>query len=694
MKIKISAIVLITIIFFFGNNLFCQKLKTESAPGTAKYKISKDLFTAFNLMTMHRLSDLQLSPGGKNIIYVKTYPEITENSFSKFIYSSPIEGGIMKKITKSDAYDYNPRWSPGSKKIAFISTRGDNAQAYVMDFPNGEPEKVTDMPNGISNFAFSPDGKYYSFTSEVKLEKSLDEKYPKYPKANIRIYEDLPVRHWDEWTDKKYSHLFIQPVDGGEPKDLMPNEKYDTPLKPWGGAEEICWAPDGKEIAYTSKKADNFVESTNSDIYIVDIEKNKTKNITKDMPGFDKAPLYSPDGDYIAFTSQRRAGFEADKIRLMIYDRETGQITDLTKTLNQWVYEFTWAPDGNSLYFTAGDEGTIQIYNVTTDGKWEKITDGVYRHGGGLSVTPGGKEIIYGRQRFQRPVEFYKMNLESEEIKPVTQINEVEFAQLYPVNVEQKWIESTDGKKVHCWVLYPPNFNPSEKYPMITYCQGGPQSTITPRFHYRWNLYLMASHGYVVVAPNRRGLPGFGQEWNDAISLDWGGQPMEDILAATDEMKKEKYIDEEKLCAVGASAGGYAVFWLAGNHDGRFKAFVSHCGVFDFISMYGSTEELWFPNWEYGGPYWKEKNKEQYVKHSPHTYADKWDTPIMISTGEHDYRVPYTQSLEAFTVAQVKDIPSKLVYFPEETHFIAHPQEFIVWSKEFFEFLDKYTKGE
>ncbi|MFP4369906.1 MAG: S9 family peptidase, partial [Candidatus Kapaibacterium sp.] len=469
----------------------------------------------------------------------------------------------------------------------------------------------------------------------------------------------------------------------------------DVPLKPFGGVKEIAWAPDSKQIAYTSKKVQDPEMSTNSDIYLVNLENGKPTgrhiNITQGMEGFDKQPQYSPDGKYIAFHSQERAGFESDRIRLMLHDRKTFDNFDLTSTFDNWVSEKIWAPDSKTIYFTAGTKGTVQIFKMSVpDGKWDVVTDGWYNYGQGMDITPDGTELIFGRQSMVHALDIWKMKLADGVISRLTDINQQIYKDLKLPEIKEKWITSTDGAKVHCWVIYPPDFHESNEYPMITYCQGGPQAMIGQRFHFRWNWYLMASKGYVVLCPNRRGVPGFGQEWNDAISMDWGGLPMDDIMAATDAMTIEKYIDRERVAAIGASAGGYAAFWLAGNHEGRYAAFLAHCGVFNLESMYGSTEELWFPNWEYGGPYWEDR--KNYEQNSPHRFARNWDTPIVISTGERDYRVPYTQSLEAFTVAQVKGIDSKLLVYPEETHFIASPQEYIIWDNEVFDFLDKYCK--
>ncbi len=653
----------------------------------------KQNFTPEMLNSLARVSDMQLSPDGKWVIYKVSTPSIKENKFNSEIKAVSIDGKETKVLSGDDAKDRNMRWTPDGKRIAFISGRDETAQIYIMDFPDGKPKKITDMENGVGNLAWTPDGKSVSFTSDVQIYETILEQYPGLPEADVRMYEDLPVRNWDEWNDEKFSHLFIQKIDGGKPLDVMSGEACDTPLKPFGGGSQIAWPPDSKEIAYTAKKVPDYELSTNSDIYIYDIKSGKTRNITAGIEGFDKSPLYSPDGKWIAFTSMERAGFEADKVRLMLYDRESGNISELSNKLDQWISGFIWAPDSKSLYFSSGARGTYQIYNMQiADGSYHQVTTGTYNYDSGLAITPDGKTLVFGRRHMTRPPELYAMNFQSKKITQLTHENDEAYKKIKLVDIKERWVESTDGKKVHCWVLYPPDFDPSKKYPMITYCQGGPQSMISHYFSFRWNLFLMASQGYVVLAPNRRGMPGFGQDWNDAISKDWGGQPMRDILAATDEMMSQPYIDKDRVAAVGASAGGYAAFWLAGNHQGRFAAFISHCGVFNFESMYGSTEELWFPNWEYGGPYWEKQNQAIYMKDSPHRYAQNWDTPILITTGENDFRVPYTQSLEAFTVAQVKGVPSKLIVFPNENHWVLKPQNAVLWQREFYKFLYKYCK--
>jgi dipeptidyl aminopeptidase/acylaminoacyl peptidase len=658
-----------------------------------QHRQSSRLLTATELLSLKRVGSPQLSPDGKWILYTVNTPDITENRGNTDLYLISIDGGTRRRLTSSPAADYNGVWAPDGKSIAFLSTRDGLPQIYRIAVDGGEAVKVSNMEHGVSNLSWSPDGVYFAFTSDVKTGKSTADMYPDYPKANVRIYDRIPVRHWDEWEDDKHRHLFIMPTDGSEAIDLMDGEAHDTPLKPFGGAEQISWSPDGEEIAYVSKKVKDFASSTDSDIYIVTISNKATRNITQGMPGFDRDPLYSPDGRYIAFHSMERAGHEADRNRLMLYDRSNGSIRELSNSLDQWVGKTIWAPNSKALYFQAEDGATVQIYRMTLDGKYEILTSGTYNHDIGLDITPDGKTLVYGRRNFNAPTELF-----SQEAKkgarpiPLTAENTKALEHVRKCIIEERWIPAIDGKKIHTWIVYPPDFDPSRRYPMITYCQGGPQATVSQFFSFAWNFLLMASQGYVVVAPNRRGLPGFGQEWNDAISQDWGGMPMQDILAATDAMLKEPFIDSRQVSAIGASAGGYAVFWLAGKHEGRFSSFISHCGVFNLESMYGATEELWFVNWENGGPYWDEEFRKNYDKHSPHRYAANWDTPIMIMVGEKDYRVPYTQSLEAFTVAQVKGIPSRLLYYPNENHWILRPQEQLIWFEEFFDFMGKHRK--
>jgi len=651
------------------------------------------LFTPEAMMLLKKVSGAKVSPKGDMAVFTYGIPSISENKTNKDLVL--ISFKTMERIRLTDdlnSNEYDPVWNSKGDKIAFISTKTGTPQIWTINPDGTKPTQITEIQEGVANLQWSPNDKWFSFTSEVKVDTSIIEKYPDLNKINARVYTELPIRHWDEWRTEKYEHLFMVQADGTAPLDLMKHERYDCPVKPFGDVSDICWSPDSKEIAYTSKKVNNYVETTNNDIFIINIASGDTRNITKELKGADNAPLYSPDGKYIAFHSQLREGFESDKVRLMLYDRTSGNIRDISQSLDQWVGHTIWAPDSKSLYFSAENGPVVQLYNMTLDGKWKVLTDGLNNYDGGLDITPDGKLLVAGRRNMMKPTELYAVPVDGGQPKQITYENDAQMEFTKQAFITQRWFKANDGKKFHAWIIYPPDFDSTKKYPMITYCQGGPQSTISQYFSLRWNLFLIASHGYVIVAPNRRGVPGFGQEWNDAISKDWGGKPMEDILKATDEMAKEPYINKDAMAAVGASAGGYATFWLEGNHEKRFKAFVAHAGVFDMVSKYGSTEELWFPNWEFGGPYWEKKNRSFYKENSPHEFGNNWDTPILITCGEKDFRVPYTQSLEAFTLAQQKKIPSKLIIFPEENHWILKPQNQIFWYRELFQFLDTYCK--
>lgn len=654
------------------------------------------VFTPELLLSLKRVGHPKISPDGNYLLYSVGIPNLKENKIITNLYLIRLEDYSIQQITNDSTPKSDYQWLPDSKKVVFISSKDGKSEVFSMDIITREIKQITHTINGVNAFKISPNGKWIAYATDVKILKTPNEKYPFLNKAKIRIYNKLPIRHWDEWEDEKFSHLFIQSLEGNELLDIMKDEPYDCPDKPFGGSEQFAWSPDSKELAYTCKKVDDYALSTNTDIFIFNLENQQTNNITNGMLGYDKNPLYSPDGKWIAFHSMARPGFESDRVRLMLYNRQTKKIFELSKNLDQWVGEFVWHPKSDKIYFSAEERGTVQIYEIfIEDGFWQIITTGYFNYDGGLEIHPNGSTLYFGKRFFLRPYEIFAMKIETPNPIQIqlTFENEDVYRELKPIRFEEKEVKSKDGKNIHTWILYPPDFDSTKKYPLITYCQGGPQSTVSQFFSYRWNLFLFASQGYIVVAPNRRGAPGFGQKWIDAISKDWGGKAMQDILDVTDYISKEKFVDPNRRAAVGASAGGYAVFWLEGNHNKRFAAFVSHCGVFNLESKYGSTDELWFPNWEFGGPYWEEKNKPIYDRHSPHRYAKNWDTPILISTGEKDFRVPYTQSLEAFTVAQIKKIPSKLIVFPEQNHWILKPQEQILWYYEVFDFLDKYCKN-
>ena len=492
-------------------------------------------------------------------------------------------------------------------------------------------------------------------------------------------------------------HPFVADLSGhklSNIKDLMEGEPFESPLAPFGGIEQLAWSPDSKTIAYTSRKktGKDYAVSTNSDIYFYDLESGEVRNMTEGMMGYDINPQFSPDGTMLAWQSMERDGYEADKNRLFVMEISSGEKTYLTEEFDDNCDSFIWGEDNNTIYMVSSVKGTSQIYSVSLATKQIKaLTEGKQNY---LSISLGAEGLIASRQSMSQPTEVYNVNINTGEATNISQENKHILDQLQMGEVEERWIETTDGKQMLTWVVYPPNFDPAKKYPALLYCQGGPQSTLDQFWSYRWNLQMMAANGYIVVAPNRRGVPGFGSEWLEQISGDYGGQNMRDYFSAIDAVAAEPYVDENRLGATGASYGGFSVYWLAGNHNGRFKAFFSHAGIFNLEAQYLETEEMFFANWDMGGPYWDKSNAiaQNTYANSPHRFVEKWDTPIMISHGELDYRILASQGMMAFNAAQLRDIPSRMLIFPDENHWIAKPQNGILFQREFFRWFDHWLK--
>ena len=504
-------------------------------------------------------------------------------------------------------------------------------------------------------------------------------------------------KHWDEWVDE-IPHPYVAVFDGNALTgitDIMEGEPYESPMKPFGGVESFSWTPDSKKIAYTSRKktGKDYALSTNSDIYLYTPDTKDTVNLTVGMMGYDTNPSFSPDGKYMAWTSMERDGYESDKNRLFILNLETGEKNYLTDNFDYSVDMFSWSPNGNSIYFITAYQGEEHIFNVKlSDKSIEQITTGYYDY---ASLSPvDDKNLIAMRHSLSQPDEIYNIDLQSKEAKEISFENKEILDQLTMGKVEERWIPTTDNKKMLTWIVYPPNFDPNKKYPTLLYCQGGPQSPVSQFWSYRWNLQMMAANGYIVVAPNRRGLYGFGQEWLEQISGDYGGQNMKDYLSAIDEMAKESYVDKDNLGAIGASYGGFSVYWLAGHHDKRFKAFIAHAGIFNLEQQYVETEEMWFANWDLGGPYWDKNNAvaQRTYANSPHKFINKWDTPILVIHGEHDFRILASQGMSAFNAAKLRGIPAEMLIFPDETHWVAQPQNAVLWQRIFFRWLDRWLK--
>ena len=630
-----------------------------------------------------RLGTVALSPDGSTVLYTVTDIDLQTEARKTNIFKIPSSGGDPVQLTTNGGS--SPQWFDNGRKIAFVN----GADLYAMNADGSEMRKVSGLSD-FEIFSISPDSKNIYFTRRVKLDQTANEKH-NLPNAKVRIINDLMYRHWSSWSDYSYSHVFIASFNGsavsGE-KDIMKDQKFESPTAPYYDEGEIAWSPDGKYVAYTSKRLKGIEDarSTNSDIFLHEIRSGNEINITESNFGYDKYPVFSPDGSKIAYRSMERNGYEADLDRLFIYDIKASSRTWISKGWEFDVENQTWADDQN-IYFTCSHLGTSQVFKISLPGKTvEKVTEGVHDMGP-LSLKSG--TLVSGLVSMSMAPEIAKVDISTGNITQLTFVNKRIYESIKMGNVAEKYIKTKDNQDLQMWIVYPPDFDPQKKYPALLFCNGGPQSSLDQFWSYRWNFQMMAAGGYIVFAPNRRGNSGFGQAWKEQISGDWGGKNMQDYLDATDAMAKEPYVDAERLGAVGASYGGYSVFYLAGIHGGRFKTFISHCGTFDFVSWYGSTEELWFPNKDIEGPYWNAPKSYQF---SPHLMVDKWDTPILIITGANDFRIPYTQSMEAFQAAQLLNIPSRFLFFEDESHWVLKPQNSVIWQREFFEWLDTYLK--
>lgn len=676
-----------------GNSRHSGKYFIPSTP-----KLKDDRLTPELLWSFGRIGSPKVSPDDKTVLCGITYFNISENKSYRDLYKSPVTGGASERITYTRQSLNEEAWRPDGKKIGYLLSKEGESQFWEMNPDGSSGHQVSHIKGGISGFKYAPDLTHILYFKSVKLDKNIHDIFPDLPKADARLDTDLMYRHWDAWSDYTYQHIFI--AGYGEngltgDKDIMPGERYDSPMKPDFGIEQINWSPDGKSLAYTCKKKTGraYTLSTNSDIYIYDLLTGKTVNFTEGMMGYDMNPNYSPDGKYLAWESMARDGYESDKNRLYIADLASGNKKDYTSGFDQNVQNLAWTKDSRSLYFISDIHATDEIYRLDlADGKISRITNGVHNY---LDIAPAGDKLIASKVSMSQPSEIYSVDQASGADQPVTSVTKGIMDQLVFGKVESRWITTTDKKKMKVWVIYPPHFDPSKKYPALLYCEGGPQSTVSQFWSYRWNFQIMAANGYIIVAPNRRGLPGFGQEWNEEISGDYGGQDMTDYLTAIDTLAAEPYIDRSRLGAVGASYGGYSVYFLAGHHQKRFKAFIAHCGVYNMESEYSTTDEMWFDNWDNGGAHWDLNNKvaqNTYKNFSPHRFVQNWDTPILCITGGKDFRIPYTQGMGAFNSAKLRGIPAEFLFFPDESHWVTQPQDGILWQRVFFQWLDKWLK--
>ena len=666
--------------------------------GKSDIRIKDGRMTPEALWAMGRIGGMNVSPDGKRVVYTVAYYSVPENKSNREVFVMNADGSDNKQITKTGFAENEAVWIKGGTKIAFLCNESGSSQLWEMNPDGTDRKRLSDYDKDIEGFAFSPDEKKVLFISQVKTVNSTADKYPDLDKATGVIITDLMYKHWDEWVTT-VPHPFVAAFDGesiSNPVDVMEGELFESPMKPFGGIEQLAWNTTSDKIAYTSRKktGKEYAISTNSDIYVYDLNTKQTTNITEENKGYDTNPTYSPDGKSIAWLSMERDGYEADQNRLMVMNLETGEKTFVSKDFDSNVDSYCWSADCERIYFTGVWHGESQVYQIdlANGNKITPLTEGMYDY---ASVALLGDKLIAQRHSMSMGDEIYSIDLTGDHtVTQLTFENKHIYDQLTMGKVEERWMKTTDGKQMLTWVIYPPQFDPNKKYPTLLFCEGGPQSPVSQFWSYRWNFQIMAANDYIIVAPNRRGLPGFGLEWNEAVSGDYGGQCMKDYFTAIDEVAKEPYVNKDRLGCVGASFGGFSVYWLAGHHDKRFKAFIAHDGIFNMEMQYLETEEMWFANWDMGGAYWEKQNAtaQRTFANSPHKFVDKWDTPILCIHGEKDYRILANQGMAAFNAAVLRGVPAELLIYPDENHWVLKPQNGVLWQRTFFEWLDMWLK--
>lgn len=678
-----------------------------STPADAKRPITFE-----DLMKIQQISDPQVSPDGRWVAYVQKSVDLEANKKTGHLWLIPVEGGEARQVTRGEGTDSRPRWSPEGESVAFISTRGGKSQVWVIPVNGGEARPLTHISTEADGVVWAAKGDTLLFTSQVYPDCSDDDcnrkrrEEAEKSKVKARVIDELLFRHWDSWREGRYTHLFAVSSQGGEPRDLTPGA-YDAPTFFLGAPDGYAVSPDGTQVCYTSNRStppSAVAWTTNNDLYLVPVAGRRgdssppdrrsesaattqAKNITSANPGSDASPQYSPDGRYIAYTSQARNSYEADLFRLRVYDRETGQIKDLTSGFDQWVSAFAWAPASDTIYFTAPEKAEQPIFKTSVSNpKVEKVAEGFFND---VRVTPDGKTLIATRMSLTAPAEIFRVSTIRGAAAQLTHANDALVAGLDMNPGESVWTKGAEGAQIQSLIVKPPAFDPNKKYPAIFLVHGGPQSAWDDAWSYRWNAQMFASHGYLVMMTNFHGSTGYGQKFVESISGDWGGAPYLDLMAAADYLESLPYADKTRIGAAGASFGGYMINWIAG-HTNRFKVMVSHDGVYDNRSMWGETEELWFDEWEFKGLPWDKQAAELREKWSPSNFAQNIQTPMLVVEGELDFRVPSGQALQLFTALQRRGVPSRLLYFPDQGHWVLKPQNSRLWYKTVLDWLDHY----
>lgn len=685
-----------------------------------------DRLTPELLWSMGRIGSTVLSPDKTNILYTVTTYNISENRGYSAIYILNSETKETKKLTvNTSKSESDANFIENGRKIVFLSADDNGtSQLWMMNTDGSNRKCISSEKTDVNGYLFSPDEKNVVLIHDVPTETSIIKNDDDLPKATGMVINELMYKHWDRYV-RSVPHPFIANFDGSQitnARDILDGQPYESPMCPFGGIEEFAWSPDSKSLAYVMRKKTgrDYAISTDSDIFLYNLETGKTKNLCKPenykLPvvnatsslkhqiqynenedynlGYDDKPKFSPNGKYIAWTSMKHDGYESDRTRLCVFEFSTGSKTYVTETFDSGVNDFVWDDNSKELYFSGVWHGKTNLYKTNLKGEVSKITDEVCDYTL-VDVDSRQNKLLTKKQSMSIADDIFFVDIKKGTSYQLTNINESIYNKLTFGEVKERWVKTVDGKQELCWVIYPPHFDKNKKYPTLLFCEGGPQSPVSQFWSYRWNFQIMAANGYIIIAPNRRGLPGFGYEWLTQISGDYTGLCMKDYLSAIDDICKEPYVDKDRLGCVGASFGGYSVYWLAGNHDKRFKCFIAHDGIFNTQQQYLETEEMWFPNWDMGSAPWVKPGGEmqKVYSESPHMFVDKWDTPILCIHGQKDFRIEYTQAESAFNAARLRGIPAQLLLFPDENHWVLKPQNAILWQRTFFRWLDKWLKN-